>query len=52
MTKWEQLEGKNVEEAKQQILQDMPNANIQVLPENSPTTRDFRPDRVRIFVNG
>lgn len=52
MPEWGDLVGKTGEEAKQHILTDMPNANVVVMPENSPCTRDFRPDRVRVFVNG
>lgn len=52
MPEWNHLVGKSADEAKQQILADMPNANVVVLPQNSPTTRDFRVDRVRVFVDG
>lgn len=39
------------EEAKQHILAEDPTINAQVLPEGSAVTRDYRPDRVRIFVD-
>lgn len=51
MPAWNDLVGKTADEAKQQILADMPDANVVVLPQNSPTTRDFRVDRVRVFVD-
>jgi hypothetical protein len=43
--------GLSGEAAKEKVLQDDPNANVQVIPENSPCTRDYRLNRVRIFVN-
>lgn len=49
---WSNLVGKSAEEAKAKILQDKPDADVQILPEGSPCTRDFRTDRVRVFVNG
>lgn len=51
MTKWDDLVGKDAEEAKKKILEDLPDADVHILPENSPCTRDFRPNRVRIFVD-
>ncbi|WVZ95861.1 hypothetical protein U9M48_041572 [Paspalum notatum var. saurae] len=50
-TSWPELVGLSVEEAKEVILQEKPDADIVVLPAGSPTTRDFRPNRVRIFVD-
>lgn len=43
--------GKTGEEAKDRILQDKPNANVQILPEGSMVTKDYRTDRVRVFVD-
>lgn len=48
---WPHLVGKNAEEAKNEILQDDSSINVVVLPEGAPTTRDFRINRVRIFVD-
>ncbi|EES18867.1 hypothetical protein SORBI_3009G009400 [Sorghum bicolor] len=50
-TSWPELVGLNVEEAKKVILKDKPDADIVVLPVGSPVTRDYRPNRVRIFVD-
>ena len=49
---WSNLVGKTGEEAKAQILHDKPDADVKILPEGSPCTRDYRMDRVRVFVNG
>lgn len=51
VSSWPDLVGKNVEEAKNTILESDPSINIVVLPEGSPVTRDFRINRVRIFVD-
>ncbi len=51
VSSWPDLVGKNVEEAKNTILESDPSINIVVLPEGSPVTRDFRMNRVRIFVD-
>ncbi|CAD8085834.1 unnamed protein product [Paramecium primaurelia] len=48
---WPEAVGKTVDEAKQLILADDVEINVQVLLEGSPTTRDFRINRVRIFHN-
>jgi len=50
-TSWPELVGLSVEEAKKVILKDKPDADIVVLPVGSPVTRDYRPNRVRIFVD-
>jgi hypothetical protein len=50
-TSWPEVVGMSIKEAREIILKDMPNANIQVLPVGSLVTQDFRPDRVRIFVD-
>ncbi|XP_047045896.1 subtilisin-chymotrypsin inhibitor-2A-like [Lolium rigidum] len=49
-TSWPELAGKTIKEAREIILKDMPDADIVVLPEGSPVTKDFRTNRVRIFV--
>ncbi|XP_066360898.1 subtilisin-chymotrypsin inhibitor-2B-like [Miscanthus floridulus] len=48
---WPEVVGLSVEEAKKVILKDKPDADIFVLPVGSPVTKDFRPNRVRIFVD-
>lgn len=48
---WPDLVGKNAEEAKNAILQDDPSINVFIIPEGAPVTRDFRMDRVRLFVD-
>ena len=50
-TSWPEVVGMSIEEAKKVILKDKPDADIQVLPVGTPVTKDFRPNRVRIFVN-
>jgi hypothetical protein len=51
ITSWPEVVGMSIEEAKKVILKDKPDADIQVLPVGTPVTKDFRPNRVRIFVN-
>ena len=50
-TSWPEVVGLKVEEAKKIILKDKPDADIIVLPVGTPVPKDFRPDRVRIFVD-
>ncbi len=50
-TSWPEVVGLPVEEAKKVILKDMPDADIVVVPVGTPVTMDFRPNRVRIFVD-
>jgi len=50
-TSWPEVVGFSVEEAKKEILKDKPDADIVVLPVGSIVTADYRPDRVRIFVD-
>jgi len=50
-TSWPEVVGLSVEEAKKVILKDKPDADIVVLPTGSPVTLDYRPNRVRIFVD-
>ncbi|XP_066363817.1 subtilisin-chymotrypsin inhibitor-2B-like [Miscanthus floridulus] len=50
-TSWPEVVGLSVEEAKKVILKDKPDADIIVLPTGSPVTMDYRPNRVRIFVD-
>ena len=46
---WPQLVGMPVDQAIAIIQQENPGINVVKLPENSPTTRDFRLNRVRVF---
>lgn len=48
---WPELVGKTGDEAKEAILKERPELNVQVVPELSPCTMDYRTDRVRVFVN-
>jgi hypothetical protein len=48
---WPEVVGLSVEEAKKVILKDKPDADIVVLPVGTPVTRDFRTNRVRVFVD-
>lgn len=48
---WPQCVGMTGEQAKAIVLKDFPQAQVSILPENSPVTMDLRFDRVRIFVN-
>ena len=50
-TSWPEVVGKSIEEAKEIILKDMPDADIDVLPAGSAMTLDFRTNRVRIIVD-
>lgn len=45
------LNGVEGEEAKKIIEKEFPSLSVQVVPEDSMVTMDFREDRVRIFVN-
>nr|ACG26179.1 subtilisin-chymotrypsin inhibitor CI-1B [Zea mays] len=48
---WPEVVGLSLEEAKRVILCDKPDADIVVLPVGTPVTMDFRPNRVRIFID-
>nr|ACJ62208.1 maize proteinase inhibitor [Zea mays subsp. parviglumis] len=50
-TSWPEVVGLSVEDAKKVILKDKPDADIVVLPVGSVVTADYRPNRVRIFVD-
>ncbi|XP_012940436.1 chymotrypsin inhibitor [Aplysia californica] len=51
-TSWPEAVGKTFEEAEEMIKTDNPFVKqILKVPENSPVTMDYRPDRVRVFVN-
>ncbi|KAH7285683.1 hypothetical protein KP509_33G040800 [Ceratopteris richardii] len=48
---WPQLVGLPGEEAKCKILEKGPELTVVILPEGSGVTKDFRVNRVRIFVD-
>ncbi|KAF7073366.1 hypothetical protein CFC21_078366 [Triticum aestivum] len=50
-TSWPEVVGLSVEKAKEIILKDKPDADIVVLPVGSPVTKDYRSERVRIFID-
>ncbi|KAL5202828.1 hypothetical protein ABZP36_013780 [Zizania latifolia] len=50
-TSWPEVVGMPVDKAREVILKDKPDADIVVLPVGTPVTKDFRPNRVRIFVD-
>lgn len=51
MSSWEHLVGKTAAEATETVKADMPEADVQVVLDGSPVTRDFRFNRVRVFVD-
>lgn len=50
-TSFPTLNGLEGEEARKIIEKEFPSLSVQVVPEDSMVTMDFREDRVRIFVN-
>ncbi|PNT72095.1 subtilisin-chymotrypsin inhibitor CI-1B [Brachypodium distachyon] len=48
---WPEVVGLCTDEAKKIILKDKPDADIIVLPMGSPVPKDFRPERVFVFVD-
>jgi hypothetical protein len=48
---WSELVGIKGEEAKIIILQQDPSIEVLVIPLGTPVTRDYRMNRVRIFVD-
>ncbi|KAI5021120.1 hypothetical protein ZWY2020_054530 [Hordeum vulgare] len=48
---WPELVGKSIEDAREVILKDMPEADIEVLPTDSVVSADWRSNRVRILVD-
>ena len=48
---WPELTGKTGEDAKAAILKDDSKLQVDVLPEGSMVTMDYRLDRVRVFVD-
>lgn len=50
-TEWPELVGMNAELAKQTILSQNPDLNVEIIPSGSMVTMDWREDRVRIYYN-
>uniref|UniRef100_A0A5B7CAU7 Putative subtilisin inhibitor CLSI-I n=1 Tax=Davidia involucrata TaxID=16924 RepID=A0A5B7CAU7_DAVIN len=50
-TTWPEVVGLTAEEAERKIKEDMPRAQIQVVPPNHFVTMDYRGDRVRLFID-
>ena len=50
-TSWPEVVGMSINEATKIILEDMPNAHIEILLVGSIVTQDFHLDRVCIFVD-
>ena len=49
---WPELVGKSIKEAKKVIMEERPDVKtIEVFPVGTVVPQDFRPDRVRIFVD-
>ncbi|OMP09336.1 Proteinase inhibitor I13, potato inhibitor I [Corchorus olitorius] len=48
---WPELQGENVEIAKATILRERPDLYVDVIPEGTPWTREFRFNGVRLSVN-
>jgi len=48
---WPELVGKSGDEAEQVIKDEEPSLTVQVLPNDSMVTMDYRTDRVRVFVD-
>jgi hypothetical protein len=49
---WPHVLGMDAEEAKQLILNDIPDSHqVHIVPQKSMVTMDYRKDRVRIFVD-
>lgn len=48
---WPELVGLSSEEAKKKIIEDKPEANVQVVPADAFLTMDYNTSRVRVFVD-
>ncbi|KAM0862058.1 hypothetical protein ACQ4PT_045468 [Festuca glaucescens] len=48
---WPEVVGLSSEEAKKKIIEDKPEANVQVVPADSFLTMDYNTSRVRVFVD-
>ncbi|RWR76700.1 subtilisin inhibitor CLSI-I [Cinnamomum micranthum f. kanehirae] len=49
--RWPEVVGLTVEDAKNIIRKDKPRALFEVVPPNSCVSQDFRPQRVRLYVD-
>ncbi len=45
------MKGKTAEYAKAKILKEFPTLNVSTLGQNSPMTKDYRTNRVRLIVD-
>ncbi|KAK7243403.1 hypothetical protein RIF29_38198 [Crotalaria pallida] len=50
-TSWPELEGVTAEEAEKKIKEEIAGVEIQVVPPDSFVTADFKPQRVRLYVD-
>ena len=48
---WTNFVGLTGQEAKDQMLREYPDVKVQIVPENSMVTMDYRLDRMRIYVD-
>lgn len=49
---WPDLLGRDGEEAAAVVRGDVPHCRVSIVREDAPVTRDYRADRVRLFVDG
>jgi len=49
---WPEVVGKTGDEAKAAIAKDRSDVQVEVIPDGSPVTMDYRTDRCRVFVDG
>jgi len=49
---WPELVDKSGDEAKETIAKERPDVTVEVIPDGSGVTMDFRMDRCRVFVDG
>lgn len=50
-TSWPELVGVTAEEAERKIKEEMAGVEIQVVPPDTFVTADYRPQRVRLYVD-
>jgi hypothetical protein len=48
---WPHVIGMDAEEAKQLILNDVPDSQVHIVKKSAMVTMDYRTDRVRIFID-
>ncbi|XP_027344177.1 subtilisin inhibitor CLSI-I-like [Abrus precatorius] len=51
-TSWPELVGESAEEAEKKIKEEKSEVEIQVVPPGYLVTADFKPQRVRLYVDG